>query len=68
MQTLSTARKIGNAPYSKSMIEYQLAVRAHEQKTTVTFIGDLERRGQRWHLLNPTLSTVVEYDLGDDED
>lgn len=42
--------------------DYEKAIRAHEHKSMVTAIGDLERYGQRWRLLNPRISSVVEYD------
>ncbi len=69
--TITLQTSIDRATRSVSAVlnqfDYEQAVRAHEKKAIVTVIGDLERHGQRWHLLNPTLSTVVEYE-GDDED
>lgn len=47
--------------------DYERAVRAHERKAIVTIIGDLERIGQRWHILNAKLAAVVNYDDETDE-
>ena len=47
--------------------DYETAIHAHAKKAVVTAIGDLERHGQRWRLLNPRISSVVEYQE-DDED
>ena len=39
--------------------DYDRAVQAHRDKALVVLTGDLDRRGQRWRLLNPRLENVV---------
>ena len=39
--------------------DYEKAVQAHGDKALVTLKGDLERRGQRWRLLNPQVEHVL---------
>ncbi len=39
--------------------DYERAVRAHGDRALVVLTGDLERIGQRWRLLNPTVSEVL---------
>lgn len=43
-----------------SQNDYHKAVQAHDKKAAVTLVGDLERKGQCWHLLNPTIKVIVE--------
>ena len=42
-----------------SQSDYSRAIKAHEQKALVVAEGDLERTGQRWHLLNPRVVAVI---------
>ena len=42
-----------------SQSDYSRAIEAHEQKALVVAEGDLERTGQRWHLLNPRVVAVL---------
>ena len=39
--------------------DYERAVHAHRDRAAVVLTGDLERIGQRWRLLRPTLSEVI---------
>ena len=39
--------------------DYDLAIRAHRERTPVIAEGDLERIGTRWHLHNPRIVTVI---------
>ena len=39
--------------------DYYRAIRAHKKKTPVVMQGDLERAGQRWRLLNPSIEDVI---------
>ena len=40
--------------------DYERALHAHRDRAVVVLTGDLERIGQRWRLLNPTLSEVIQ--------
>ena len=40
--------------------DYDRAIQAHKDKHPVILTGDLDRYGQRWRLLNPHLTNVVE--------
>ena len=40
--------------------DYDLAIRAHQDRALVVAEGDLERVGQRWHLQNPRIVNVME--------
>ncbi len=42
-----------------SQTDYERAIGAHKGKAAVIAEGDLERIGQRWHLLNPRISQVI---------
>ena len=42
-----------------SQSDYGRAIQAHEEKALVVAEGDLERFGQRWHLLNPRIAAVI---------
>ena len=42
-----------------SQSDYSRAIEAHEQKALVVAEGDLERTGQRWHLLSPRIVAVI---------
>ena len=39
--------------------QYRQAIRAHDEKATVVLRGDLERKGERWHLFNPSIQDVI---------
>ena len=39
--------------------DYSRSVKAHDEKASVIAEGDLERVGQRWHLLNPRIIEVI---------
>lgn len=39
--------------------QYRQAIRAHDEKATVVLRGDLERKGDRWHLFNPSIQDVI---------
>lgn len=39
--------------------QYHQAIRAHDKKATVVLRGDLERKGDRWHLLNPSIQDMI---------
>ena len=45
-----------------SQSDYSRAIEAHEQKAIVVAEGDLERTGQRWHLLNPRVVAAIPQD------
>ena len=40
--------------------DYERAVLAHKEKAAVVMEGELERSGQRWHLLNPRIADVIQ--------
>ena len=40
--------------------DYEKAVHAHGIKALVTLKGDLERTGQRWRLLNPRVTDIID--------
>ncbi len=42
-----------------SQSDYHKAIEAHTRKEPVVAIGDLERVGQRWRLLNPQIAAVI---------
>ena len=39
--------------------DYELAVKAHRDRSVVVLRGDLDRIGQRWRLLNPRIESVI---------
>ena len=39
--------------------DYERAIQAHETKSPLVMEGDLERTGQRWRLLNPSIADVI---------
>ena len=39
--------------------DYDRAIQAHKTKAQIVMRGDLERKGQRWHLLNPSIENVI---------
>ncbi len=41
-------------------LDYERAIHAHRAREPVIAEGDLERRGQRWHLSNPRIVGIVE--------
>ena len=43
-----------------NQIDYDLAIRAHQDRALVVAEGDLERVGQRWHLQNPRIVKIME--------
>ena len=42
-----------------SQYDYHRAIQAHDAKSAVIAVGDLERVGQRWRLLNPRIADVI---------
>ena len=42
-----------------SQSDYERAISAHGERSPVVVKGDLDRVGQRWHLLNPQLVDVI---------
>lgn len=47
--------------------DYERAILVHKERASVVVKGDLERVGQRWSLLNPTIVDVIRnYDGADD--
>ena len=44
-------------------VDYSRAVQAHDHRFPIITEGDLERKGQRWHFLNPRIVEVI----GDEE-
>ena len=42
-----------------SQSDYERAIQAHKTKAPVVAEGDLERTGQRWHLRNPRITSVI---------
>ena len=46
-----------------AQVDYNRAVQAHAERSPIIADGDLERIGQRWHLLNPRIVEVI----GDEE-
>jgi hypothetical protein len=39
--------------------DYERAIQAHKTKAPVVAEGDLERAGQRWHLSNPRITSII---------
>lgn len=48
--------------------DYERAVQAHSDRASVVLMGDLERVGQRWRLLNAYLESVLRDDGQESED
>ena len=48
--------------------DYERAIQAHETKSPLVMVGDLERTGQRWRLLNPRIADVILNEDAPDED
>ena len=48
--------------------DYNRAIEAHQKRAPVIAEGDLDRFGQRWHLVNPRITEVIMDDLTDEED
>lgn len=48
-------------------MDYERAVQAHRDRALVVLMGDLERSGQRWRLLNPHLEDVLRDDAQESE-
>lgn len=42
--------------------DYHRAIQAHKQRAPVVMRGDLERMGQRWRLLGPSIEDVIMYE------
>lgn len=42
--------------------DYHRAIQAHKQKAPIVMRGDLERTGQRWRLLGPSIQDIITYD------
>ena len=51
-----------------SPADYNRAIEAHQEKAPVIAEGDLDRFGQRWHLVNPRITEVILGGPDDDED
>lgn len=47
--------------------EYRRAIKAHDDRAMAIIDGDLERVGQRWHLLNPILIDVIDSEVPPEE-
>ena len=45
-----------------SQSDYHRAIQAHDAKSAVIAVGDLERVGQRWRLLNPRIEDVISHE------
>ena len=45
--------------------DYERAIQAHRDKSIVAVKGDLERVGQRWRLLNPSITNIINNDTLD---
>ena len=62
--SIRLATRIDGQPQSVAAVleqrDYERAVRAHGDRALVVLTGDLERIGQRWQLLNPTVSEVIQ--------
>ena len=52
--------KIRSVVVVLSQTAYRRAIQAHDDRAIVIIEGDLERVGQRWHLLNPNLIHVID--------
>ncbi len=63
----SVEGKIRSVTAVLSQPDYNLAIQAHKEKAPVIAEGDLDRFGQRWHLLNPRIVTVITDDDAEDE-
>ena len=63
----SVEGKIQSVTAVLSQPDYNLAIQAHKEKTPVIAEGDLDRFGQRWHLLNPRIVAVITDDDAEDE-
>ena len=67
--TISLATKIDGQRQSVKAVlaqpDYETAVEAHRDRALVVLLGDLERIGQRWRLLNPRLADVIRHDEPD---
>ena len=48
--------------------DYNRAIEAHQKRAPVIAEGDLDRFGQRWHLVNPRITEVIMDDLTEEED
>ena len=48
--------------------DYECAVQAHGDRVPVVLLGDLERAGQRWKLLNARIEDVLRDDGQEPED
>ena len=46
--------------------DYERAIQAHQEKSVVVIRGDLERGGQRWRLLNPSITDIINNDTQDE--
>lgn len=59
--TLRTSIDGGNQSVAAVLpqLDYHRAIHAHEAKEPVVMRGDLERAGQRWHLLNACVLDVI---------
>ena len=53
MEAISLSSRFSRSP------TYHRAIEAHKTKAPVVMRGDLERAGQRWRLLNPSIEDVI---------
>ena len=51
-----------------SPADYNRAIEAHQLKAPVIAEGDLDRFGQRWHLVNPRIAEVIHREPDEEED
>lgn len=47
--------------------DYNKAIQAHKSKFPIVLKGDLERKGQRWQLLNPVIKDVIKFESTPEE-
>ena len=52
-------RQVRSVTAVLSQSHYQRAIQAHSMKAPVVAEGDLERAGQRWHLRNPRIMSII---------
>lgn len=54
--------KISSVVVMLPLHDYRRAIQAHDDRAMAIVDGDLERVGQRWHLLNPNLVDIISSD------
>ncbi len=61
--TIKLVTRIDGKPQSVAAVlkqsDYERAVQAHSERAVVILKGDLERVGQRWKMMNPTLVDMI---------